>query len=238
MALEPKVTIKCKSDEVCLFSKKAYACRDQRCYKPVPMQKMDEKCDFSRVCNAGLACYKSKCKTERGGSCTKASECPGVPCSDGKCQKAGFNGKCTASADCDDHLYCETKSKTCKHELGKGQACQEDNACGSYLGKYTQKCYKGACQLFAFETACKTEGLDCVGYLICEQGMCQYRLQEGDSCEYSSQCEFGLCEQGVCYTAKGLHKCINDGDCGPNQVCNKFGKCCGRSDMNCRDNSV
>lgn len=183
----------CKTYGGCLNARKGVACLNGKCYKPIPSQAFNERCGISLSCNTDLECINSKCKKARGGACSDSSDCAGTPCQEGYCDLPGVDAKCKVKRDCNSYLYCDAESGTCKPQLKRGGLCKDNDGCS-----YGYKCYEGKCQNTSYQNSCKTGGPKCFSPLICEQGKCEYRLQEGDTCDNSAQCELGTCVNQIC----------------------------------------
>lgn len=225
---------KCNNDVGCVYAKLGVACRNGKCYKAPPTQALNEACLPAKACDQGLKCYNSKCKKQDYASCADSTECGGVPCTAGVCKEAANGEPCTRHLDCSMYSYCSSATHICNPSLSRGAQCTADEACGTSRIGRGLKCYQGKCEAGAYQDACKTEGAVCADNLICELGKCVYRLQEGDQCEYSSQCEVGLCVDGACQRpGKDAGKCTNDADCSPGLLCKPPGKCCPPNSEDC-----
>lgn len=206
----------------CVVSHDGLACVDNTCYAPPTTKDLNEACDHLNVCKPGLTCFNGKCKRPEGAACSAKSDCGSyLSCAGGKCKASRTGEKCESSRECVGGLYCASKDGVCKVPSFRGETCDEEAAC------FNTKCYEGKCQLHAFQTTCQKEGSDCDDNLVCAGGKCQYRLQEGEPCESSVECEIGLCTDGACKGPSGsAGSCKNDADCPNGKLCTSSGSCC------------
>lgn len=227
---DTKSKYSCKHDTACLFLKVGIACYEKKCYTPATAAAVGETCSFTKPCGAGLSCANGgKCRKPEGAECAATSECTqGLPCINGRCNRSNTNEKCNNHSDCVHGLFCSGKHKVCKAVQNRGSLCDEPSQCGKY------KCYQGKCQSDSFDTTCAKEGAECPGYLICADGKCRYRLPTGSPCQYSGECEYGLCTNGFCIVAKQNSGCTNDVDCSSGQICGPKYKCCKSGSDSCK----
>lgn len=187
---------------------------------------------IKKPCDVGLVCdHLRKCKRPSKAACKHADECSSQRCVNGKCGIAETGEKCSRRADCGEGSYCSNKDRVCRLTTFRGAACEQDDMC------VTSRCLNGRCEAPALGRPCTGEGTECEGFLICKSGTCAYRLQEGDACQATVECEYGRCYEGTCRVrlTSGSGTCKNDADCSGSKVCSRFGNCCARNDGDCSE---
>jgi hypothetical protein len=158
----------------------------------------------SRACGSWLRCRDGVCVSELslgtlGSACGEEPVCRGGFCEDGTCVELhGLGGRCSSEAHCQVPYVCVDG------------ACAEPPArCAGEVGDVcagSQPCSLGLICLHGEPSRCTRqtgrEGLPCAEREHCSDGQCiggVCRLaQQGDACEYGSECGSLVCTEGVC----------------------------------------
>jgi uncharacterized protein (TIGR03382 family) len=133
----------------------------------------DAQCVTGHFCDAGV------CKPRRpnGSTCTEERECASAFCVDGVCCDTACTGDCAA---CD----LPGKEGTCS-PVPPGDPGTP--ACTPYVCTGNLDC----------PTTC-TSSLQCAPGFHCEEGQCRPGRPIGEGCSQDSDCDSGLCVDGVC----------------------------------------
>ena len=192
------------------------------------------ECEGDLVCSAGM-CLDMDDTGFEGAPCTPRGNCdPGLICDRtmgagtcvttpedcGRdmqmcCMLGGTEGGCEGALNCQfgSCTTCQGPSLTCVlGGLLPGQQCCNGSVCRS--APIVPRCCVGEAQ------ACSSS-LDCCGFMMCRDGMCQAG-REGSLCIDSSECGEGLtCQTFTCQPEGPM--CTE-----PNEVCDRMstGTCC------------
>lgn len=192
-----------------------------KCLAPTPLEEKcngkDDDCDGDTdeaTCDDSNDCTEDKCDAAKGCKSTNKS---GIACdADGSvCTKDDTckDGKCEAGAKqvCDDKNPCTKDScdpkAGCKYENDDGQPCDADNT------ECTQndKCKAGKCEPGGAK-ACKSTDQCLTGKCNISDGKCNYKFQEGQSCNDGNPCTTGeKCQKGDCNGE--VTKCDDNNSC-------------------------
>ncbi len=178
--------------------------KDDDCDGDTDEATCDDKNDCTEdVCDAAKGC-KSTNKTgiacdADGSVCTKDDTCK-----DGKCE-AGAKETCDDSNPCTKDS-CDPKDG-CKYDNDDGQPCDADNtAC-----TLNDKCEAGKCVAGAVK-ACASTDQCLTGKCNISDGNCNYKFQEGQSCNDGNPCTTGeKCQKGDCNGE--VTKCDDNNSC-------------------------
>jgi hypothetical protein len=170
-------------------------------------------------------------------SCSNDSECVGLPCVKGECQKLEQGSACGADAECKtghcvDGVCCESACTGCKActKLARGGGDAEDGVCDNVISHHDphDACQAedpttcgldgycdgaGTCELTAQNTACGGASTCQENYVIgnvCDgRGSCQATPQGGVSCAPAQ------CVNGACATPCSVDTCLFGTQCNP-----------------------
>ncbi|KAJ3445584.1 hypothetical protein M0812_11468 [Anaeramoeba flamelloides] len=147
-------------------------------------------CQNSTQCYGGI-CINGKCsiKKDSGAACNVNQECWNENCQNAKCTGKSQGSSCDPSnfygAECDQRLFCDSKTLKCIDQLAGGSECLS--------------------HIFPYFTDWR---LVCDGGYYCdhvdadfEKGYCKqlYSGKEGDTCGVSETCQLGLaCQNYKC----------------------------------------
>jgi hypothetical protein len=167
-------------------------------------------------CKAPLQCFGGKCLTPDGEACTDDADCVNT-CVSNVCQpKSGLDGKCDATADCDNSidgvkLTCDQNKKLCKLDLTS--LCQTNAQCQSNRCI----CADATCST----RACKTPDSVCqckysqANAETCDNGSpnLNKQIQDPNGCTGANFCNGGQCvpnDGGACTIQCVYHPATTD----------------------------
>lgn len=222
-----------------------------RCGGDLPCRSAGHPCEGNQSCCAGLVCQASdpgaalRCTTPctpttcaaQGMQCGPVSDgcggtlqcgdCPSATCSTGSCAQGQCTltpiaGCCTSDDQCDDGTACtvdtcDPSTNTCTHTP---VTCQPSDVCHTASCDPSQGCIQTPV----------SDGTDCGGGKICQQGACvcpSGTMDCGGICAQcctpddcpGTTCSPATCDDGTCGRAPIEGCCTQNSDCGDSDAC-------------------